>query len=295
MRVRLSSLMYLLILFGSLPNLVRCRSPPDTPAHTPVRRQALDPKVDSSCNDHQKRIVAAAWLNAGYIARDHTYWSPPTTSGPGQYQNVMDDCLGTESRDDQPQPGGTEGPLRQNVLRQKGIHYTDNTYSPPETTFAFFLCGESGKSRIAGAPQNDLCNGQQKNVKAYTFAIKRDIRQERYIVFCPVFFNKMLPIAEIHRRASTTHRVWKDNIEYWIHTRETTILHETYHWSEVSQPRCHNDPEYYGALDVARLARDANTNGNAQHPEGAKLNGKPDSQILQKCAANLVFQLNLGQ
>ena len=78
-----------------------------------------------SCSKEQKAVVQKAWDEAAVLADAHSKWESPGWFGRGaKYQATMDMYLGTDSRKDKPTFFGT-GPLKSNVMRQRGIHYSD--------------------------------------------------------------------------------------------------------------------------------------------------------------------------
>jgi len=87
-----------------------------------------------SCSSSQKAVVQQAWSEAGQIADAHAKWVPPGVILGGSYQPVMDMYIGTDSKNDDPWFG--TGPLRQNILRQQGIHTTSEDGWSPYWSYA---------------------------------------------------------------------------------------------------------------------------------------------------------------
>ena len=102
----------------------------------------------------------------------------------------MNVYIGTDSAGDTPWFG--TGPLRKNILRQRGIHFADSSWSP-YWTYAYFYCDESKLPKKGGESRELECsspNNPGKSVTAYTFPDDGHWYgwNAKYVVFCPRFF-----------------------------------------------------------------------------------------------------------
>ena len=73
-------------------------------------------------------MAKTAWQEAGKMVKAHAQWKPAGWFSSGSYQPAMDMYIGTKSRNNAPLVG-TE-PLMKSILRQKGIHDTDEDWTP---------------------------------------------------------------------------------------------------------------------------------------------------------------------
>lgn len=88
-----------------------------------IIRKGIRPSVKGCSNDqHQK--LSKAWSEAGEVAKAHTAWVPGKV-----WQAAMDLYMGTQSAAD-PVHWYSTGPLKQDVLRQYGMHKHSQKWSP---------------------------------------------------------------------------------------------------------------------------------------------------------------------
>jgi hypothetical protein len=194
-----------------------------------------------ACNKAQQATVKTAWQEAGIMAEAHTQWKPPGLFTSGSYQPAMDMYIGTDSRHDTPWIG--TGPLMQNILRQKGIHDTDEDWSP-YWSYAYIYCDESKVPSKPNKPKKPQCSAPKdpkKKVIAYTFPDDGSIFgwNAKYVVLCPRFFdNDILTLSDMTKNAKSNATAQKV-IDPWRKVKARTLFHETYHWgpAEVSNPR----------------------------------------------------------
>lgn len=250
-------------------------SPTDTPVPNPpitIQRAAM--KIYTySCNKEQKAAVQTAWDEAAVLADAHSKWESPGWFGIGaKYEAAMDTYIGTDSKKDKPLLFGT-GPLKSNVLRQRGIHYTDEDWSP-SWSYAYFYCDETTVPDKPDKPKSPQCNKPNqkgKKVVAYTFPDDGTLLwNAKYVVLCPRFFDKDITTLEAKvAQAKENPDMQKTMSDLWRKVKARVLFHESYHWgkAEVSDPRCNRSPEVYDPSKVVKLALDENV-------KGAGLNGE---------------------
>lgn len=215
-----------------------------------------------------------AWDEAAKLADAHSKWESPGWFGSrANYQAAMDMYLGTDSRNDKPTFFGT-GPLKSNVMRQRGIHYDDNNWSP-SWSYGYFYCNEDAVPNVKQKSGKRVCDKPRrsgKSVAAYTFADDGYLWNAKYVVLCPRFFEDEITTLEAKiALARRDPRLQKTMSDFWRRIKAGVIFHETYHWGkdEVSDPRCSQTREFYDPTEVVELALKENV-------AAAKLNGEMD-------------------
>jgi hypothetical protein len=236
-------------------------STPDLTA--PVARVAMTPYM-FGCTGEQQIKVQEAWVEAGELADAHAKWNPPSTFKKESFQPAMSMYMGSDSSKDKPFFG--QGPLKKNILREQGIHRTNQDWSP-FWSYAYFYCDES-KLPSKFKPEKPHCGGPGQpgqNVAAYTFSDDGRLSwNAKYVVFCPRFFQPdVLSLADRVASALENPALQKV-IDPWRRVRASIMVHETYHWgpAEVSDPRCDRRPEIYDAAGVVKLAATENVAGS---------------------------------
>lgn len=242
-----------------------------------VQRVAMTPYL-YKCSKDQKAKVQEAWTEAGQLADAHAKWQPPGWFSSGSYQPAMSMYLGTDSAKDNPWFG--TGPLRKNILRQQGIHTTNDDWSP-SWSYVYIYCDESQVPQKGDKPKKPQCNNPSSNLKvgAYTFSDDSSILwNAKYIVLCPRFFeSEILSLSEQVAAAKKDTSLQKV-IDPWRRIRARSMFHETYHWGpdEVSDPICDLLPEVYAPAQVVDLASEKNV-------AGSRINGMIYFPLLLGC------------
>lgn len=248
--------------------------PSPTPsAEPPVEIQRAAMKIYTySCTKEQKAAVQKAWDEAAVLADAHSKWESPGWFGWGEkYQAAMDMYLGADSRKDKPTFFGT-GPLKSNVMRQRGIHYSDSSWSP-RWSYGYFYCNEDAVPKLKDKPKPRVCSKARttgRRVAVFTFADDGYIWNAKYVVLCPRFFEGDVTTLEAKvARAQRRPDLQRTMGDFWRRIKAGVIFHETYHWGkdEVSDPRCYLKEEIYNPERVVELALDKNV-------EIARLNGE---------------------
>lgn len=174
----------------------------------------------------------------------------------------MDMYLGTDSRKDKPTFFGT-GPLKSNVMRQRGIRYSDDDWSP-SWSYGYFYCNVDAVPNVKEKRKDRQCDKssrQGKQVAAYTFSDNGYIWNAKYVVFCPRFFEDEITTLEAKvAQAQGDSNMQRTMSDRWRRIKAGVIFHETYHWGkdEVSDPRCSGTKEIYDPAKVVKLASDKN-------------------------------------
>ena len=234
-----------------------------------IERAQMSPYL-YGCNSDQTKAVKQAWSEAGQLADAHAKWAPPGFFNGGSYQPAMDMYIGTDSKNDDPWIG--TGPLKKNILRQQGIHTTNEDWSP-YWSYAYIYCDESQVPSKPEKPKKPQCNSPNnpgKKVMAYTFPDDGSIFgwNAKYVVLCPRFFdNDILSLADQTAAAKKDTSLQKV-MDPWRKVKARSLFHETYHWgpAEVSDPRCDRTPEIYDPSRVVSLA-------SSENVAGSKING----------------------
>lgn len=208
-----------------------------------------------SCSVSKRRLIDEAWQGAGRIAQAHTSWHPS-----GNYQDVMDSCLGTQSRNDIPKPGQSEGPLRRNVLRASGVFNHDSQWSPLRRSIEVH-CGDRNARAYWRAPESEGCE-DGSNRKIYSWWPHGYLQ---YLILCPPFFD--LPSTTLLVDGGWQDSRRRQNIALWVNTKEYTLLNEVWQFPYVAKPKCRSLGELTPDA-VVRLAQEGNTHGNADFAGG---------------------------
>lgn len=117
------------------------------PPSATAQSEAMKPYL-YKCSAQQANIINQAWSEAGTIAKAGASWEPPGYFTGAKYQSAMDLYIGTQSRKDNGLFGGV-GPVKSNILRQQGIHFTSADWSPGRS-YAYFYCDEAASGSKAG-------------------------------------------------------------------------------------------------------------------------------------------------
>jgi hypothetical protein len=235
---------------------------PDPPVD--AKRAVMNPYL-YKCNKEQQARVKEAWNEAGLLAEAHDKWKPPGWISWGAYQPAMSMYLGSDSAKDTFW-SGSPGPLKENILRQKGIHTYDSNWSP-RWSYAYIYCDESSVPDKPDKPKKPECGNPRqpgKKVAAYTFSDDGYLWNAKYVVLCPRFFEKeIVSLADRVEEAKKNITLQKVT-DSWRYVKARSLFHETYHWgpAEVSKPICDQKPEIYDGASVARLAKDKNVAGS---------------------------------
>ncbi|KAL2038570.1 hypothetical protein N7G274_008618 [Stereocaulon virgatum] len=243
------------------------------------------------CSKDQKAAVQKAWDEAAVLADAHSKWESPGWFGYGaKYQAAMDTYIGTDSMKDTSCFFGT-GPLKSNVLRQRGIHYTDEKWSP-KWSYAYFYCNEGDVPKKPEKPKVPQCNKPtqpDKKVGAYTFSDDGTLLwNAKYVVLCPRFFEDEITTLEAKvEQAKNDPDMQKTMSDLWRKIKARVVFHESYHWGkeEVSDPRCNLKPEVYNARKVMELASEENV-------KVARLNAESWAQAAMATYLQQTFNLS---
>lgn len=213
---------------------LKSRIPPLADASDANARRAINPRLDGSCDDAQQRQLLEAWDGAGILANAHTAWEPTVSPAPGSPQAVMDVFLGTDSRDDASAIGtiGGEGPLRQNVLRQHGIHFAgprpiERIWTPEDGSVdVTFYCDERRVPDGIPPGRRQQLNKCARNpeINAYSWEVYGHGPNLISTVFCPRFFTENYDLSTLERAADAGERGFRNSIRPWRKTRARIVL-----------------------------------------------------------------------